>query len=164
MAAPTNGTFMDESRLLAVEHLADALIDVGAPITIGDVGDGVRRVVPILGGSITGPRFRATILAAGADYQIIRPQGVASLDARYVARTDDGAMIYIVNTGIRYGTPDITARLTRGEFVDPALVYFRTTPRFETASSAYEWLTQSLFIASAVRHPERVELRIFTVM
>ena len=154
---------MDDRRHLALEHVADAVIDVGPPITVGDSGEGLRRVVPILGGMVHGPNIRATILTAGADYQLIRPDGITHLDARYVAQIDDGAMLYIVNRGIRYGTSETMTRLTRGEIVDPGLVYFRTAPRFETASPEHRWLMQSLFIASGTRHPDRVELRIFAV-
>ncbi|MBD5635965.1 MAG: DUF3237 domain-containing protein, partial [Candidatus Eremiobacteraeota bacterium] len=120
-------------------------------------------VVPIVGGSVSGERLAGKILAAGADYQLIRSDGFTSLDARYVAELDDGALIYIVNTGIRVGTPDVMARITRGEAVDPALVYFRTSPRFETASPAHMWLTRSIFIGTGARRPDSVELSIFAV-
>ncbi len=154
---------MDETPGLPLEHVADAVVSVGTPITVGDSGEGIRRVVPILGGTLDGHRLHATVLAAGADYQLIRPDGIATLDARYVAQTDDGTMLYIVNTGIRYGTPETIRRLTRGENVDPALVYFRSAPRFETVSPEYQWLMQSLFVATGIRRPDHVELRIYRV-
>ncbi|HBK05892.1 MAG TPA: DUF3237 domain-containing protein [Acetobacteraceae bacterium] len=144
-------------------HTADVTIQVGDPITIGETHEGLRRVVPILGGTVGGPRIKGTILPAGADYQVIRADGYTTLDARYVARLDDGAMIYIVNTGVRFGPPEVMARITRGEPVDPAEVYFRTTPRFETASPAYQWLTRPLFLASGARYPDRVEVTVFEV-
>ncbi len=144
-------------------HIADVTIQVGQPITVGETHEGLRRVVPILGGHLSGPRLKGTILSAGADYQLIRPDGYTTLDARYVAQLDDGAMIYIVNTGVRFGPPDVMARITRGEPVDPALIYFRTTPRFETASPDHQWLTRPLFLATGARHPDRVEVTIFEV-
>ncbi len=144
-------------------HTAAITIRVGDPITIGETGEGLRRVVPILGGTIAGPRISGTILPAGADYQVIRADGYTTLDARYAARLDDGAMIYIVNIGVRFGSPEIMARITRGEPVDPAEVYFRTTPRFETASPAWQWLTRPLFLATGARHPDRVEINVFEV-
>lgn len=146
-----------------LSRIADIAIDVGQPITIGETHEGLRRVVPILGGRITGPRLNGVILAAGADCQIIRPDGYTTLDARYVARMVDGAMLYIVNTGVRFGPPDIMARIANGEAVDPSLVYFRTTPRFETASPSHRWLTRPLFLASGARHPDRVEIAVFEV-
>ena len=144
-------------------HIADVTIQVGQPITVGETHEGLRRVVPILGGRIAGSRINGTILAAGADYQLIRPDGYTTLDARYVAHLDDGAMIYIVNTGVRFGPPDVMTRITKGEPVDPALIYFRTTPRFETASPDHQWLTRPLFLATGARHPDRVEVTIFEV-
>jgi hypothetical protein len=145
-------------------HTADFTIRIGPPITVGETQEGLRRVIPILGGTIKGPRLDGTILAAGADYQLIRPDGYTTLDARYAARLADGAMIYIVNTGVRFGPPEVMARITAGEIVDPSLVYFRTTPRFATASADYQWLTQPLFLATGARHPDRVEIGVFEVL
>ena len=148
---------------LPLTHLADITIEVGLPISIGETDQGLRRVVPILGGHVQGPRLKGTVLPAGADYQLIRADGYTTLDARYAARLEGGAMIYIVNTGVRFGPPETMARIARGEPVDPAEVYFRTTPRFETASAAYQWLTRPLFLAAGARHPDRVELRVHEV-
>jgi len=144
-------------------HIADFLVQVGAPIAIGETGQGLRRVVPITGGTIQGERLNGTILDAGADYQIIGADGFTRLEARYVARLADGALIYIENSGVRFGPPEAMARITRGEPVDPAQIYFRSTPRFETAAPAYQWLTRPLFIASGARHPDRVALSVFEV-
>ncbi len=147
----------------ALTHLADIAIRVAAPIAIGETTDGLRRIVPIIGGQISGPRLSGEILAAGADYQLIRPDGYTTLDARYAARLDDGAMIYIVNLGIRFGPREVMQRITHGEVADPDLVYFRTTPRFETAAPAWAWLTRPLFVGSGARYPDRVEISVFEV-
>jgi Protein of unknown function (DUF3237) len=144
-------------------HIADFLVEVGQPIAIGETGQGLRRVVPITGGTIEGPRLWGTILDAGADSQIIAKDGFTRLEARYVLKLDDGALVYVENTGVRFGSPEVMARITRGEPVDPAHVYFRSTPRFETAAPAWRWLTRPLFIASGARHPDRVALSVFEV-
>ena len=144
-------------------HIADFLVEVGQPIAIGETGQGLRRVVPITGGTVQGPRLRGAILNAGADSQIIGPDGFTRLEARYVLRLDDGALVYVENSGIRFGSPEVMAQITRGEPVDPAQVYFRSTPRFETAAPAHQWLTRPLFIASGARHPDRVALSVFEV-
>jgi hypothetical protein len=144
-------------------HAADITILVGPPITIGTTPEGLRRVIPILGGEITGPRLSGTILGAGADYQLIRPDGYTTLDARYTARLADGAMVYIVNLGVRFGPPEIMARITAGQPVDPAQVYFRTTPRFETEAPAHQWLTRKLFLATGARHPEHAQITVYEV-
>lgn len=147
-----------------LRHVADVEVKVGTPISVGETSEGLRRVVPILGGRIEGPDLRGEILAAGADYQTIRADGYSKLDARYVAKLDDGALIYICNLGVRFGPPEVMARITRGEPVDPAHVYFRTAPSFETASPAHQWLVQPLFVASGVREPDCVRLKVFQVV
>jgi hypothetical protein len=144
-------------------HVADLTIEVGQPITVGETQEGLRRVVPILGGRIEGKRLKGSILAAGADYQIIRADGYTTLDARYVARLSDGAMLYIVNTGVRFGPAEVMDRILRGEAVDPDQVYFRTTPRFETASVVHQWLLRPLFLATGLRHPGHVEISVFEI-
>ena len=144
-------------------HVANFAVDVGAPVVVGETGQGLRRVIPILGGRVSGPRLRGSILPGGADYQLIESDGRTTLEARYVLRLDGDALVYVVNTGIRSGPPEVMARILRGEAVDPALVYFRTVPRFETAAPAYRWLTRPLFLASGARHPDRVEITVFEV-
>jgi Protein of unknown function (DUF3237) len=144
-------------------HVAEFLVEVGAPIAVGETAQGLRRVVPITGGVIHGERLNGTILNAGADYQVIAQDGFTRLEARYLARLDDGSMVYIENTGVRFGPPEVMARITRGEPVDPGEVYFRSTPRFETAAPAHQWLTRPLFIASGARNPDRVALSVIEV-
>jgi hypothetical protein len=147
----------------SLTHTADLRVLIAAPIAVGDTHEGLRRVIPIIGGIIQGPRLSGTILAAGADYQVIRPDGYTTLDARYVVRLDDGALIYVVNTGVRFGPAAVMARLAKGEMVDPGEVYFRTTPRFETASPDHQWLTRPLFLATAARYSGHVEITVFEV-
>ena len=144
-------------------HVADLLVEVGQPIAIGETAQGLRRIVPITGGAIWGPRLEGTILNAGADFQMISPDGFTRLEARYIVRLADGAMLYVENSGVRFGPPEVMARIGRGESVDPTQVYFRSTPRFEIAEPAYQWLTRPLFIASGARHPDRVALSVFEV-
>lgn len=147
----------------ALTHIADFRVEVGAPIAIGETAEGLRRVVPITGGTIKGARLNGAILNAGADFQIIGPDGFTRLEARYVARLDDGALLYVENRGVRFGSPDTMARINCGEQVDPSQVYFRSTPRFETAASAHQWLTRPLFLAAGARYPDWVALSVFEV-
>jgi Protein of unknown function (DUF3237) len=148
----------------SLEHVADLVAGIAQPIEIGRIAGNLRRVIPITGGEVTGPRLRGKVLPGGADYQIMRSDGITDLEARYVIQTDDQSLIYVENSGIRYGPPELMEKLRRGEPVDPALIYFRSTPRFETAASEYEWLMQSLFICSGARFPDRVELRFYRVL
>jgi len=112
---------------------------------------------------VSGPRLEGEILCAGADFQMFRSDGVTILEACYVLRTSDGDVIAVNNVGLRRGPPDAMARLARGEVVDPALIYFRTAFRFETARESYRWLMRSLFIGAGARHSDRVEIGVFEV-
>jgi hypothetical protein len=146
-----------------LEHVFDVAVEVAAPLAIGETGGGLRRIVDIRGGIVTGPRLQGRIRPGGADFQIIRADGTAALHARYVIEAADGALVYVENDGIRTGPADALARLNRGETVDPGLIYFWSTPRFETAATGLRWLTTHIFLASGARRPDRVELRVFQV-
>ena len=130
---------------------------------LGDTPLGRRRIIGITGGKFSGPRLSGRILPGGADWQLIRADGVAFLDARYTLETADGALIYVSNQGYRHGSREIIERLARGEAVDPALYYMRTTPWFETSAPAYAWLNRAVCVGTGARRPQAVELEIFEV-
>jgi hypothetical protein len=144
-------------------HVCDIDVTVGPIRELGAMPRGRRRLVPILGGIVSGPRLEGEVLPGGADWQIARADGILELVARYAIRTTGGQDIAVTNRGLRRAAPEIMERLARGEPVDPTLVYFRTTPVFEAPAGACEWLNRSLFLASAARLPDRVRLRIFEV-
>lgn len=148
----------------ALEHVADLVVLVDRPIEVGDTGAGLRRMIPILGGTLAGPLLRGRVLPGGADYQLVRSATVAELDARYALELDDGRLIYVANRALRRAPPDVTARLVRGEPVDPSLVYFRCAPSFEVADDGLRWLSESLFVGSGARRPDRVEMSFFRVL
>jgi Protein of unknown function (DUF3237) len=137
---------------------------VGSVMSAGDIGIGVRRIIPITGGEVKGKDVNGRVCAFGADYQIIRPNELIELEAKYAFQTDDGAVIYIENRGIRFGPVELLQRLKRGEAVDPKLIYFRTVPKFETGSEKYRWLMESLFVGSAARHADRVVIDVHQVL
>jgi hypothetical protein len=146
-----------------LQFFADLSIQVDRPQEVGRVFSAQRRVIPILGGEVTGDGWRGRILPGGADFQLIASDTVAQLDARYVVETDAGDRIFVMNRAVRSAPADITAKLIRGEPVDPALVYFRCAPVFETGSKALAWIHERIFVGTGVRHPDRVEIRVFTV-
>ena len=146
-----------------LERLCRATVLIGEPLVVGDTPLGRRRIVPITGGRVEGPRLQGVVLPGGADWQIVRSDGGAVLEARYTIRAADGALIYVRNVGVRHGPPEVLARLGRGEPVDPAAYYFRTTPRFETGAPSYAWLNDLIAIGSAVRRPDAVILDFFAV-
>lgn len=147
----------------ALEHLATLHVIVDAPIEIGATPSGQRRVISLLGGTVEGAQLKGRILPGGADYQSIRTATFTDIHARYVIETDQGERIYVENTGVRVGSAQDTAAIARGEPVDPARIYFRTTPRFETAAERWQWLNTHLFIGTGARYPDRVELNFYLV-
>jgi hypothetical protein len=148
---------------LTLEPLLRAEITLGPPQELGDIATGRRRIIPITGGSFHGERLSGRVLPGGADWQLVRTDGVAELDARYVLETSDGARIYVVNFGYRHGPADVLRRLAEGKPVEPSLYYMRTTPRFETAAERYTWLNRTICVATGARRAESVELDIFEV-
>ena len=138
-------------------------VDVDRIIDFGQTPQGHRRMVPILGGTFEGPKVRGKVLP-GADWQIVRPDGVLELEARYALETDDGALITNVNRCLRHAAPEVMERLNRGESVDPSEVYFRTTPTFETAAEQYQWLTRTVFVGSGERQANQVIIRFWAVL
>jgi Protein of unknown function (DUF3237) len=136
-----------------------------AEVTVaGDIGHGVRRIIPITGGKVKGEKVNGKVLPFGADFQIIRPDELIDLEAKYAFETDDGAVVYVENKGIRFGPVDLLQKLKRGEPVDPKLIYFRTSPKFETGAENYRWLMQHIFVASAARHADRVVIDVHMVL
>lgn len=145
------------------EFIAEVQAEVAAPIVVGAGATGERRIVPIIGGRVSGPRLEGEILPGGADFQLIRPDGVAEIEARYALRLNDGALVHVVNRGLRHAAPEDVERLLRGEAVHPERVYFRTAPCFETAAPAHAWLRRRLFVGLGERQPAAVIVRIFAL-
>jgi len=150
--------------LLQTRYVFTITARIGEVTSAGDIGHGVRRIIPIIGGEVRGPDVNGKVCAFGADFQIVRPNELIELEAKYAFETDDGAVIYVENKGIRFGPVELMQRLKRGEAVDPKLIYFRTVPKFETGSEKYRWLMEHLFVASAARHADRVVLDVHQVL
>src|SRR5260370_33613380 len=142
--------------VLETKYVFTITAHIGEVTRAGELGHGVPRIIPITGGTVKGDGVNGKVCAFGADFQIIRPNELIELEAKYAFETDDGAVVYVENKGIRFGPIDLLQKLKRGEPVDPELIYFRTVPRFETGSEKYRWLMESIFIGSAARHADRV--------
>jgi Protein of unknown function (DUF3237) len=133
-------------------------------LPLGQTPRGERRIINILGGRVDGAKLNGKILAGGADWQIIRHDGVTELEARYTIETVGGARILVVSEGLRHGPPDVMAQLARGEPVDPDLYYFRTCMRFETADPAVAWLNRILALGRGIREARVVRLDVYEVL
>ncbi|MGE3679694.1 MAG: DUF3237 domain-containing protein [Burkholderiales bacterium] len=149
--------------MLQLEPLFSARITLAPIRDLGDTPAGHRRIIDITGGTFSGSRLSGRVLPGGADWQVIRADRVAFLEARYTLETTDGALIYVRNIGYRHAPPDVLERLMRGEDVDPALYYMRTTPLFKTSAARYAWLNRIICVGSGARRPAGVELDFYEV-
>jgi hypothetical protein len=148
----------------ALEYFADLEVDVGIPQVLSHGPRGMRRLVPITGGRVRGNGWTARVLPGGTDFQLIVSDTLSELDARYGLETDAGDLIYVQNHAVRAAPAEVMAKLLRGEPVDPAQIYFRCNPRFETASPSLRWIGERMFVGVGVRHPAQVVMRFFTLL
>lgn len=147
-----------------LEFIFAAQVSVGAPLDLGDVGRGGRRIVPITGGDFSGARMRGEVVPGGADWQVLRGDGVAELEARYTLRTDDGRLIYVRNLAVRHGPPEAMAALAAGRPVDPTRYYFRGATFFETSAQHYAWLSRHIVVCTGERAPDSVKLKFYQLL
>jgi hypothetical protein len=150
--------------MFALEPIFRLRAELADALELGDTPYGRRRIINILGGRVEGAKLKGRILPGGADWQIIRTDGVADLRARYTIETDAGARILVASDGLRRGPPEVMARLARGERVDPALYYFRTAMRFETAAPEVSWLNGILALGRGAREARAVEIEVYEVL
>lgn len=152
-----------------LEHVADLTVHVATPVEAGQIlglnSRGRRRIIPITGGTLRGPRLQGRVLPGGADFQLVVSDTAADLDARYIVELDGpeygGQHLYVQNRALRRGSAADIARLVRGEPVDPAAIYFRSVPTFEVSCPTLAWLTESVFVGTGARYPDRVEISLY---
>ncbi len=144
-------------------HVCDLTVELDPIREMGQGRAGHRRIIPIVGGTVAGPRLNGRILDLGADWQTIFADGVAELDTRYGLETDDGATIEIVNYGLRHGPEEVIAAIARGEEVDPATYYMRTHARLETGDPRYAWVNRTLFVGTGARLDAKVVVSLFAL-
>jgi hypothetical protein len=149
-----SSALLPEPRLTQVYRLEATL---GQPLDLGETPQGHRRIVPLSGGTFTGPELRGTLLpGASADWQIVLPDGTALGDIRYTLQTDAGELLYVQSRSVRHGSAEVLARLGRGEDVDASEYTFRTSTQIEAAAPDLDWLNKGVFISVGGRQTERV--------
>ncbi|MHB8690024.1 MAG: DUF3237 domain-containing protein [Solirubrobacteraceae bacterium] len=145
---------LPEPRLTLVYRLEAML---GQPLDLGEGLQGHRRIVPLTGGTFAGPQLRGKLLpGASADWQTVLPDGTALGDIRYTLQTDSGELLYVQSRGVRHGSPEVLARLGRGEDVDPSEYTFRTSTQIEAAARQFDWLNKGIFISVGGRQANGV--------
>ena len=145
---------LPDPRLTPVYRLDAA---PGEPLDLGDTEHGHRRIVPLIGGTFTGPLISGTLVpGASADWQTVLPDGTALGDIRYTLRTERGELLDVRARGVRHGPAAVLARLGRGEDVNPAEYTFRAATQIETTAPTLDWLNKGIFVSAAGREPTRV--------
>jgi len=130
--SPGAGDSVAMPKMALVARLA---VQIAPPLLIGNVGGGIREVIPITGGSFEGPDFSGIILPGGADWCLTRPDGVSEIWARYTLETDDGVLVSVINGGqVRMNAA--------GDYIG------RTVPQFEVAEGRYGWLRDGPFLGT----------------
>lgn len=146
----------------ALEHLCNLAVEVGAPIDAGHSPLGQRRLVPIVGGTVGG-RLAGRVMPGGADFQLVHGGTLARLEARYMLELADGARVFVQNNGLRAAGAEVTARLLRGEPVDPNEVYFRGQVSLETGDTRWSWLNERQYLCVGQRLPAQVLMSFYVV-
>jgi Protein of unknown function (DUF3237) len=138
--------------------------DLGEVVDLGNLPQGRRRIVPLTGGTFTGPQLNGTLVpGASADWQIVQPDGTTLGDIRFTLQTDRNEFLYVRSQGVRHGSAEVLARLSRGEEVDASEYVFRTVTQIETAADAVCWLNKGVFISVAGRRPGGVIYEVYLV-
>ena len=126
----------DEPQPPHLEFAFEEIVTLGQAIPVGETPLGRRNIIPITGGTFSGPGIKGTIIAGGWDWQLTRSDGCTQIEADYMIRTDDGVVINVVNVGAL--CPPEPGR------TGPAL----TQPRFEAPKGKYDWLNRSAFVGT----------------
>jgi hypothetical protein len=151
--------------VIQTRHLFTLIADVPQIADLGSTPQGARRIATVAGGSFKGERLSGKILPApGGDWIVVRPDGATILDVRLTLETDDRQLIYMTYRGVRHGPAEVMARLAKGDAVDPASYYFRTTPVFETAAPKYDWLNRIVSVATGRREKTGPVYEVFEVL
>lgn len=145
-----------------LEFVFEVRVTIDDAMRIGRSVDEQLHFTPITGGTVTGPRLNGEVLAGGGDWLVERGD-TCQLEARYLLRATDGAVIDILNRGYYRAAPELEARMEAGEQVDERLYYYRTAPVFQTDAPAHRWLAENQFIGMARDDGGDVCIRFFLV-
>ena len=152
------------AAMLGTQPIFQIHAELASITSLGRAPYGERRIIDILGGTVRGARLNGRVLPGGADWQIVRTDGAADIQARYTIETDAGARILVSNEGLRHGPPEVLEKLARGDNVDPSHYYFRTVMRFETSDPSVDWLNRILALARGQREARAVRLDVYEVL
>ncbi len=121
------------------EHVWDAKVKIANVIVLGESKRGLRRVIPILGGTFSGPKIKGEVLPGGEDWQNVRPDGDTELNARYLLKTDDGHIIQVINQVLIH----MPSKDEKGQ------PYIKSVVDLEApVNSPYDYLNHAIFLGT----------------
>ncbi|WP_147197520.1 DUF3237 domain-containing protein [Pantoea sp. MBD-2R] len=145
-----------------LEYSFSVKVNVGKPEIVSNSSEyGKRQLIPVLSGTVSG-KLNGEVMAGGVDSQIVMPDGLCKLSARYALKTDHGP-VYIENNGVRRVPEAFRSRLFDEDMrffssIPTEELYFRTVPSFEIYDPALAWLTESVFVSTGQRTPDGVTI------
>ena len=142
-------------------HLMQLKATVEAPIEIGPMPIGTRRIFNATGGSFEGERLKGEVLPGGGEWFLDAGEGFGQVDVRLLLRTDDGAPIYLRYGGIMDFNEAVGAKLAAGQSTDYGDNKFLTHVRMECADPKYAWLATTRAVGEGRMHPDCVEYAIY---
>lgn len=145
-----------------LEYAFEIRAGIAPYVRIGRSSDEELTFTPVTGGMVTGPLLNGEVLTGGGDWAVER-SGTAQLEARYLLRADDGAVIDILNRGYYRASAEVIARVESGEDVPEEEYYFRTAPVFQTDAPAHRWLAEHQFIGLARDEGGQVCVRVYVL-
>lgn len=134
----------DQDELL--EHVGGFELTVLWREIIGQAPQGQRGSGHLGEGFSRGPKLAGIVLTGGADWWVLRRDGIMEVDAKFMFRTNDGATIQVAYTGVVDFGPDGYERALAGKLAE-APIRSRVAPRLAAADSRYEWVNRSQFVA-----------------
>ena len=147
-----------------LDHVCQLQVHLDPVLEMGPGRSGHRRIIPIIGGTVTGDRIEGEVMNLGADWQTVFENGLAELDTRYAIKTHDGAIIEVKNYGFRHGPKEVIQAIANGETVDPSSYYMRTHARLDTGDPRYDWVNKSLFVGTGARMENTVVVDIYQLV
>jgi len=158
---------MDCSVDLKLEHVFDVRIDFHERHVFGPVSGGAKQgYTSVKTGLVEGPRLNGKVVDySGADWALVRPDGIVELNAHYLLQADDGTLIYIKNLGYVYGAAPSVLK-SDGTSTPPRPGYFRCTPYFRAPEGPHDWLNRTVIVGGGERksNPDHSIFRYYAVL
>lgn len=146
----------DETLSLRHRHAFDIRINFDKRWNTGDIHDGGPNFGYTSigeGSTVSGRMLNGKLVDySGADWPMVRTDGVVELNAHYMIETDDGQLIYIRNMGYVHGALDVAAEDGEGRATIPP--HFRCTPYFRAPKGRHDWLNRTVVVGIGKRMPK----------